>query len=68
MNNRQGSYIKQARIDKGFSCQRLANCVGSSRMSVIRAEQRGVRSPKMLFKIAEVLQLDPYTLFKLGND
>lgn len=68
MSQRQGSYLKKCRIEKGFSCQQLANCIGVSRMTLVRAESNGIKRACLIRKIAKVLEISPSYLLELDYD
>jgi len=65
--SKQGSYLREVRLAKGFSHQRLACCTQLSRMTIIRAEQRGVKTVPLLIKLAKALEIDPVTLLNLDE-
>jgi transcriptional regulator with XRE-family HTH domain len=65
--SKQGSYLREVRIEKGFSHQRLAICANLSRTTVIRAEQRGIKTVPLLIKLARALEINPVTLLNLDE-
>lgn len=56
-NLSQGSFIRDRRIEKGLSHQQLAIYTGVSRMTIVRAEQRGIAKPSLIMPLARALDV-----------
>ncbi|MBR2556244.1 MAG: helix-turn-helix transcriptional regulator [Aeriscardovia sp.] len=55
-----GAQIRQARIDKGYSQQKVADKIGISRGAYSQYETgKNTISMEIWFKLAEVLELNP---------
>ena len=55
-----GTQIRQARIDKGYSQQKVADKIGISRGAYSQYETgKNTISMEIWFKLAEVLELNP---------
>lgn len=64
---RQASFIRERRLEKGLSCQQVAIYAGTSRSTIIRLEQFGIKRTDLLHKIAKVLDVNPLTLLEMES-
>ena len=65
---RQASFIRERRLEKGLSCQQVAIYADTSRSTIIRIEQSGIKRTDLLHKIAKVLDVNPLTLLEISSD
>jgi len=54
-SSNQGNYIRQQRLERRMSHRQLAICVGVSRMTIVRLEQKGVMKVGLVALLAKAL-------------